>query len=87
MDTHQAESLSRQLAVLRSTYPGWEIQRIIGEPEGDTWTAELRRELTCQMRVAGVKEHISAPDAMSLAATLSQQVALIHHHRARSWPG
>lgn len=91
MATHEVESPSHravhQLAVLRSTYPGWKIQHITGGSESDTWTARLRRERTQRMRNAGVKEHLEAPDAVSLGAMLSQQVALVHDTKACSWPG
>jgi hypothetical protein len=85
------ESLSRQsvrrLAALRSTYPGWEIQHVIGGPEIDRWTAILRRKMTGRMLAAGVKEHVEAPDATALASALSHQVTLLHKARTYSWPG
>jgi hypothetical protein len=76
----------RQLVVLRSTYPGWEIQHVIGGPEIDRWTAVLRREMTGRMLAAGVRERVEAPDATALASALSHQVTLLHNARAHTWP-
>ncbi|GGP14894.1 hypothetical protein LDL08_36615 [Nonomuraea glycinis] len=71
---------------LRSTYPGWEIQHVIGGPEIDKWTAELRRETTGRLLAAGVKERVEAPDATALASALSHQITLLHNARAYMWP-
>ncbi|NUW35048.1 hypothetical protein HTZ77_26990 [Nonomuraea sp. SMC257] len=72
----------RQLAVLRSTYPGWEIQRVIITANEAEFTAKLRRPITAAMAAAGVEAQITEPDAASLASALSQQAALIHNCRA-----
>lgn len=73
----------RQLSVLRSTYPGWEIQHMLGATSGTgTWTAELRRPRTPAMAAAGVEMDISRPDAASLASALARQAELIHTARA-----
>ncbi|MFG3437879.1 hypothetical protein ACGF0J_11630 [Nonomuraea sp. NPDC047897] len=76
----------QQLAVLRTTYPGWEIHRILDSPERATWTATLRREVTPIMRSDGVEQHVERPDVPSLASALAHQVALLHNHRALKRP-
>jgi len=84
-DQAPIESLSRrsvrQLAALRSTYPGWEIQRIIGGPEVEKWTAKLRDGLAERAGAARVKKRVEAPDAVSLASALSHQATLLHNAR------
>lgn len=72
---------ARQLAVLRTTYPGWDIHHVIGEPEASRWTAALRRKVTGRMKAAGIEERIEAPAAEALAARLSHQAALMHGRR------
>ncbi|MFG3439516.1 hypothetical protein ACGF0J_19930 [Nonomuraea sp. NPDC047897] len=83
---HASHLVARQLAILRTTYPGWEIQRVYLGPGEVTWTATLRRDTTASMRAAGVAPHIERTDAPSLASVLALQAALIHNHRAHVWP-
>ncbi|MER7500423.1 hypothetical protein AB0L05_16115 [Nonomuraea pusilla] len=80
---HQREA--RQLDAVRITFPGWEIDRFVSD-DGVTWTARLRRDISPQMREAGVLPVVERPDAPSLVSALSAQVELIHRTRAYTWP-
>ena len=71
----------RQLSVLRSTYPGWDIDY---ESDGSGrmwWTAELRRMPTLEMATAGVMRSVRQEDAIALVSTLAWQSALLHTTR------
>ncbi|MGW0801961.1 hypothetical protein [Nonomuraea sp. NPDC002799] len=72
--------IARQLDVLRSTYPAWEIQVRVDGPCVARWTAELRRPVTALMSAAGVRERVCSPDAITLASALAHQASLIHRH-------
>ncbi|MEU8251962.1 hypothetical protein [Nonomuraea sp. NPDC048916] len=71
--------------MLRTTYPGWEIHRVV-HAAGERWTATIRRPLTAEMVAAGVVRDVSQPDASSLASTLAHQAFLVHNARACTWP-
>jgi hypothetical protein len=82
----QAESLldwtARQRAVLTRTFPEWTIIS-----EADTfgrpwWTAHLLYEVSLEMATAGIDRTVRRTSAVSLAAALTLQAALI-----RSWRG
>ncbi|MFG1707235.1 hypothetical protein ACFLIM_28965 [Nonomuraea sp. M3C6] len=79
--------VERQLDVLRTTYPAWEIHFLTDGPSVGRWTAELRRPLTPQMVAAGVRQRIASPDAVTLASALAHQASLIHNRRSRHWVG
>ncbi|MEV4168503.1 hypothetical protein [Nonomuraea sp. NPDC049709] len=75
----------RQLEVLRSTYPAWEIHFRIDAAGAPRWTAELRRPVTAQLTANGVRERIGGPDAITLASALAHQSSLLHNGRT-AWP-
>jgi hypothetical protein len=79
--------VGRQLDVLRSTYPAWEIHHRLDGPSTARWTAELRRPITAQLAAAGVRERVGAPDAVTLASTLAHQSSLLHTWRSGTWHG
>ncbi|MGW0806807.1 hypothetical protein [Nonomuraea sp. NPDC002799] len=76
---------ARQLDVLRSTYPGWEITYRRDAAGGEWWDAELRRVITERMLNIGVVKTVHHRDAIALAATLSCQAALVHACRTQIW--
>ncbi|MEV1241620.1 hypothetical protein ACIBO2_15140 [Nonomuraea sp. NPDC050022] len=77
----------RQLSVLCSTYPGWEIDFGRSVSGQMWWTAELRKAVTVEMVAAGVVQCVRQPDAIALAATLAWQSALVHNCRAHNMFG
>ncbi|SDH85352.1 hypothetical protein [Nonomuraea jiangxiensis] len=78
--------VGRQLDVLRTTYPAWEIRLGVDGLGAARWTAELRRPVTAQLLAAGVRERVAGPDAVTLASALAHQMYLLHR-RARPWAG
>ncbi|MEO3873568.1 hypothetical protein ABGB18_32560 [Nonomuraea sp. B12E4] len=78
--------MARQLDVLRTTYPGWEIHLGADGPGAARWTAELRRPVTAQMLAAGMRERLVSHDAVTLASALAHQACLLHR-RSSHWPG
>ncbi|TMR98047.1 hypothetical protein [Nonomuraea basaltis] len=82
-----AHLTGRQLDVLRTTYPAWEIHYLVDAPDAARWTAELRRPITVRMSAAGIRQRIGSPDAVTLASTLAHQASLIHNERVEAWPG
>jgi len=82
------EFRTRQVDALTSTYPGWDFScRHNPETHREEWQAVLRQPVTAQMRQAGVREAIAAPDVVSLAGALSCQVTYIHNAAATSFFG
>ncbi|MFG1958840.1 hypothetical protein [Nonomuraea sp. NPDC049028] len=77
----------RQLLVLRSTYPGWDIDFERDSTGQLWWTAELYKAVTLEMVAAGVVQCVRQPDAIALAATLAWQSALVHNCRAHNMFG
>ncbi|MCK2221384.1 hypothetical protein MF672_047415 [Actinomadura sp. ATCC 31491] len=77
----------RQLAVLRSTYPAWEIDYLADPPVPDPWTATLRRPVAERSSARGVRRRLDAPDAVTLASALAHQATLLHNQRLELWPG
>ncbi|MEW9546898.1 hypothetical protein [Nonomuraea sp. NPDC050783] len=75
----------RQLAVLRTTYPGWEIDHLADRPA--PWTAVLRRPVTAGLLAAGVRRRLDGPDAVTLASALAHQASLLHNQRLETWRG
>lgn len=73
--------LPRQLAVLRATYPGWNIDFKWEPNGGPCWRAELIRLFTIELKLAGVMPIIECLDPYSLSSALAHQVALIHNNR------
>lgn len=82
----ETQLAGRQLEVLRTTYPAWEIQVRTDEPGATRWTAVLRRPITAQMAAAGLRRRICGPDAITLAGALAHQVSLLHNRRSGRWP-
>ncbi|MEO3888986.1 hypothetical protein [Nonomuraea sp. B5E05] len=76
---------SRQLQVLRDTYPGWRIWRE-RTSTAVLWHAEPRRQVSAGMRSAGVAERIQRGGALELASALAHQASLVHNSRAWAWP-
>lgn len=77
----QAEILPRQLAALRATYPGWNINFEYLPNGARLWRAELIRLFTIELKLAGVVAIIECLDPYSLSSALAHQVALIHNNR------
>jgi len=69
---------SRQLSVLRNTYPGWRIEYEPDSAGRMWWTSRLLPQFTLEMSVAGVLRFIRQPDAIALASMLAWQTALVH---------
>ncbi|MCF6471690.1 hypothetical protein FAF44_25315 [Nonomuraea sp. MG754425] len=74
--------LGRQLDVLRTTYPAWEIDFRADAPATTRWTAVLRRPVTARLSAGGVRARIGCQDAFTLASALSHQCCLLHNGRA-----
>lgn len=79
--TSEHELAARQLAVLSSTYPGWEISYDTDSSGRQCWTAELVGEITDRMRAAGVVKHLRREGCPELASALGRQAVLIHTNR------
>jgi hypothetical protein len=73
---------ARQLTLLESEYPGWDITYSTDEAGHDRWQATLRRELTKPMRHLGVVETVEQDSAIGLASALSGQSAKLAQIRA-----
>jgi hypothetical protein len=67
----------RQLAELQNTYPGWDISRVRDDSGRLRWLAVYGGPFTDEMRAADAATTILEPDAVTLAATLAWQSALI----------
>ncbi|MFC4006855.1 hypothetical protein ACFOY2_06465 [Nonomuraea purpurea] len=67
----------RQLAVLRNTYPAWNIDLVQDVAGAACWVATLCCELTPALVRAGVFKTIRQSDAIALAATLAWQSSLL----------
>ncbi|MFI7448034.1 hypothetical protein ACIBQX_11100 [Nonomuraea sp. NPDC049714] len=67
----------RQLAVLQDTYPGWDISRVRDDSGRQRWLAVYGGPLTEEMRAANAAATILESDAVTLAATLAWQSALV----------
>ncbi|MEV4553914.1 hypothetical protein [Nonomuraea wenchangensis] len=76
----------RQLAMLRHTYPAWEIEREQDELGQVWWTARLVPVFTAASAKAGVRPVVQEPDAIALAGTLAWQTALLRNARSRTRP-
>ena len=75
---------ARQLAVLCTTYPAWDVD-CERDPSGHLWwTAELRRPITLELVTAGVMRTVQREDAIALASALAWQSALVHSVRDRT---
>ncbi|MEU7740247.1 hypothetical protein [Nonomuraea sp. NPDC049158] len=61
--------MAGQLSVLRSTYPGWDIDFERDSSGQLWWTAELRKAVTLEMVATGVVQCVRQPDAIALAAS------------------
>ncbi|MEV0316676.1 hypothetical protein [Nonomuraea fuscirosea] len=73
-----AEYKALQYATLQSDYPGWTITYGIAADSGkEEWRAILRREVTEQMRKAGILRELVEDDAISLTSALSAQARKI----------
>ncbi|MCW2880965.1 MAG: hypothetical protein JWQ95_5065 [Sphaerisporangium sp.] len=71
--------VDQQLAVLRRTYPAWQIRRIIwpdGTPGG--WRATRYATLTPAQRAAGLIPSIARRDAVALVMELAVQDEIAH---------
>lgn len=80
-----ADLAKRQLEVLSTDYPGWDITCSAG-PSGDKrWTATLIQELTPLLANAGVVEVVNRDSAMSLGSALTHQARLLHSVRRQAW--
>ncbi|MFI7125174.1 hypothetical protein ACIBQ1_05730 [Nonomuraea sp. NPDC050153] len=77
---------TRQLSVLRNTYPAWDIDRERDLSGQLWWTARLPRKLTVEMVTAGAMQTVRRPDAIALASALAWQSYLIHNG-GRTWIG
>lgn len=71
----------RQISVLRTTYPAWNISYEHDASGYLWWTAELLRPLTAELVAAGVMSPVRREDAIALASTLAWQSALLHSVR------
>ncbi|MFG1709258.1 hypothetical protein ACFLIM_39310 [Nonomuraea sp. M3C6] len=72
-----------ELDQLRTTYPGWDIDRERDFMGGEWGAAELRQPLTQELVDAGVVKRIRRSDAVELSSTLAWQSALVHRS---PWP-
>ncbi len=68
----------RDLDVLRTNYPGWNIYRRRDQNGRERWVAELISVITPEMREAGAVATIDLSDAVALTSVLSWQTALLH---------
>lgn len=81
--THLPPDLKpRQLDVLRTTYPGWEIWYGYDSAGRLWWVADLRRPLTAAMQAAGVLARVQCRDPIELASALAWQVSYVHRSQA-----
>ncbi|MFI7618696.1 hypothetical protein ACIBP6_46475 [Nonomuraea terrae] len=78
--------VERQLHVLRTTYPAWDVRFRPDVPAGGRWTAVLGRPLTAQLAAGGVRKRLAAPDAITLASALAHHTTLLHARRRPAWP-
>lgn len=77
---------TRQLNVLRNTYPAWDIDL---ERDGFgqlRWIARLRWRVTVRMVTAGIMQSLRRDDAIALASTLAWQTSLLHSVRGPGHP-
>ncbi|MFI7452397.1 hypothetical protein ACIBQX_33225 [Nonomuraea sp. NPDC049714] len=74
----------RQLAVLRGTYPAWDIALERDSTERLWWTAVSRRPLTVELMAEGVMRIVRCEDAIALATALAWQSALINNVENRA---
>ncbi|WP_146178172.1 hypothetical protein [Nonomuraea fuscirosea] len=72
----------RDLDVLRTNYPGWNIYRRRDQNGRERWVAELISVITPEMKEAGAVATIDLSDAVALAAALSWQTDVLHQFRA-----
>ncbi|WP_157548015.1 hypothetical protein [Nonomuraea candida] len=72
---------ARQLAVLRRTYPEWAIACETDASGQAWWTARLLQEVSLEMATAGVDRTVRRSTAVSLAAALTLQTALVRSRR------
>lgn len=74
----------RQLAVLRGTYPAWDIALDRDFRERLRWTAVPRRPLTVEFVAEGVMRIVHCEDAIALATALAWQSTLISNVENRA---
>lgn len=67
----------RELSALQNTYPGWTISRSRDESGRQRWLAVYGGPLTAEMQAANTATTILESDAVTLAATLARQSALV----------
>lgn len=67
----------RELSALQNTYPGWAISRSRDESGRQRWLAVYGGPLTDEMQAANAATTILESDAVTLAATLAWQSALV----------
>ncbi|MFG1696897.1 hypothetical protein [Nonomuraea sp. NPDC049309] len=73
-----AENLrERQLAVLRGTYPAWDIAQEHDWTGKLWWTAVPKQSLTVELVAAGVVRKVRCEDPIALATALAWRSALI----------
>lgn len=72
----------RQLSVLRNTYPRWDIAIERDQSGQLVWIANLHGKVTLEMATAGVYPIIRQDDAISMAAFLAWQSAILHPFRS-----
>jgi hypothetical protein len=77
---------TRQLAMLRTDFPAWDIELDTETCRALKWTAVLRQELDARMRKAGIRERIECDSPYDLHRELSRQVTLIHNSRVPPAP-
>lgn len=73
----EAAAMERQLYVLRTTYPAWEIDTEVDLQGAVWWRATLLRPVTPEMAQRGVQEFIRGSDGVELGVELSRQTTLL----------
>lgn len=74
----------QQLAVLRGTYPAWDIALERDSVERLWWIAVPRRPLTVELVAEGVAPIVRGEDAIALATALAWQATLINNVENRA---